>query len=142
MSFFKKKYINPLVIAHREMKLLNANYSFLECKIQNSVLYCYGSIQPTEESITYDYRIRYIPSIRPTVTVTNPIIVYNDDIHMYPADNSLCLYHSSDLVWNSTCHLYNTIIPWTHEWFVFYELYKITGRWLHPFVPHKKEKKK
>jgi len=56
---------------------------------------------------------------------------------MYPKNNTLCLYHKSDLSWNINCHLFDTIIPWTHEWFVYYELYCITGNWEHPFVPHK-----
>ncbi|MDX2246258.1 MAG: hypothetical protein SF052_05760 [Bacteroidia bacterium] len=141
MGFFKEQPINPMAIARREARLLNMHYSFLQCKVQNGGLYCYGSFQPTEESQVYSYRIKYIPADRPIVTVTNPIIPYNDDIHMYPKDRSLCLYHSSDLNWNETSHLYDTIIPWTHEWFVFYELYLFTGKWLHPFVPHKKEDK-
>ena len=142
MSYFKKQNINPIIFAYREAKLVKEHYSFLECKIQNRGLYCYGSYQPTEYSRTYHYRIKYIPTSRPVVTVSEPIIEYNDDIHMYPKDSSLCLYHSSDLVWDSNSHLHDTIIPWTHEWFVFYELYLFTGKWLHPFVPHKRDEKK
>ncbi|MGZ3776280.1 MAG: hypothetical protein ACXVI9_01405, partial [Mucilaginibacter sp.] len=67
-------------------------------------------------------------------------IEYHDDIHMYYDDLSLCLYHKTDLTWDADCHLYDTIIPWTQEWFVFYELWKLTGEWLHPFVSHKKIK--
>ncbi|MPM27564.1 hypothetical protein SDC9_74076 [bioreactor metagenome] len=141
MKYYTKQHINPIAIALREEKLVKNHYSFIECKIQKGGLYCYGKYQPTDDSKIYHYRIRYMPTSRPFVTVTDPIIEYNDDIHMFPKDNSLCLYHSSDLVWNSSCHLHNTIIPWTHEWFVFYELYLFTGKWLHPFVPHKKEEK-
>lgn len=141
MNYFKKQHINPIAIAFREAKLIKEHYSFLECKVQNGGLYCYGKYQPSDESNTYLYRIKYIPDNRPVVKVVEPSIEYNDDIHMYPRDNSLCLYHSTDLVWNSSCHLHDTIIPWTHEWFVFYELYLLTGKWLHPFIPHKREDK-
>lgn len=142
MKYFRTKHCNPIAIAEREAHLVMENYGFIICKIQNGGLYCYGNYQPTLESEIYHYRVKYIPSNRPVVTLTNPIIEYSDEIHMYPKDNSLCLYHSSDLVWNSTSHLHDTIIPWTHEWFVFYELYLFTGKWLHPAVPHKKDEKK
>jgi hypothetical protein len=142
MKFFRKQHINPIAIIQREKHLINEHYSFIECKSLNGGLYCYGKYQPTPESVTYHYRIKYIPTNRPVVTLTYPIIEYNDDIHMYPKDNSLCLYHSSDLLWDATCHLHDTIIPWTHEWFVFYELYLFTGKWLHPFVPHLRSEKK
>jgi len=142
MKYYKKPPINPIIIVQREANLIKKYYEFIDCKVQNGVLYCYGNYKPTPESIEYHYRIKYIPSNRPVVKLTEPIIEYNDEIHMYPNDNSLCLYHSSDLVWDSSCHLHDTIIPWTHEWFIFYELYLFTGKWLHPFVPHKKDDKK
>ncbi len=141
MKYFAKQKINPVAVVRIEKSLIERNYNFLHCKISGSVLYCYGNCQPTDESINYQYRIKYAPPSKPRVHVKSPIISYNDDIHMYPKDNSLCLYHKSDLVWDTTYHLFDTIIPWTHEWFVFYELYKLTGKWLHPFVSHKKGEK-
>ncbi len=142
MKFFKTQHINPIAIIQREIHLIKKHYAFIECKFRNGGLYCFGNFQPTPESDIYQYKITYLPTNRPVVTLKNPLIEYNDDIHMYPEDNSLCLYHSSDFVWNVKSHLHDTIIPWTHEWFVFYELYLFTGKWLHPFVPHKKGEKK
>ncbi|MCD4664441.1 MAG: hypothetical protein K8R68_04155 [Bacteroidales bacterium] len=71
------------------------------------------------------------------MTIVEPQIEHNDDNHLFPKDNSLCLYHKTDLTWDTSYHLYDTIIPWTLEWFVFYELYLISGKWGHPFIPHK-----
>lgn len=142
MAFHKKYRPNPIVIVNVEKKLIEKHYDFLDCKINKGILYCYGYYKPTEESITYSYRIKYAPLSKPKVTVTNPIISHNDDIHMYD-DTSLCLYYPKDMTWDCTSHhLYETIIPWTHEWFVFYELYQFTGKWLHPEVLHKKGEKK
>ena len=62
--------------------------------------------------------------------------IYNIDEY-----RTSCLYHKTDLAWDTSYNLYDTIIPWTHEWIVFYELYLITGEWLHPFVPHKRNDK-
>lgn len=137
MKYFSRPKKNPVAIVGIEKALIDKHYKFIDCKVQGGILFCDGSYQPTEESITYHYRIKYAPHSKPAVYVKYPVIEYNDDIHMYPKDNSLCLYHRSDMTWDSSVHhLHNTIIPWTHEWFVFYELYIITGDWLHPFVPH------
>ncbi|MEI6822158.1 MAG: hypothetical protein WCL51_09480 [Bacteroidota bacterium] len=137
-----KKYqpkhpINYYLIINRERTLLKQHYDFIKFELQNGILYCYGEYKPTEFSINYKYRIKYDPVKAPQVTIRYPNIEYNDDIHMYQKSKSLCLYHKSDLNWNINCHLFDTIIPWTHEWFVYYELYCITGNWEHPFVPHK-----
>jgi hypothetical protein len=62
---------------------------------------------------------------------------------MYPSDNSLCLYHSKtdDLLWDPKKHnIFDTIIPWTQEWFTYYELYNITGVWEHPHIDHRLNK--
>lgn len=142
MRYQPKRNINPNVIIGREKSLILRNYKHIECKINNGILYCYGKYQPAEESNIYSYRVKYRPFSSPVTIVTNPLIEYNDDIHMFPKDNSLCLFHKTDMVWNSMqCHLYDTIIPWTHEWFVFYELYQLYGKWMHPYVPHKKTDK-
>lgn len=138
MTYHRAPGINRFAIARREMALLQKHYTFLKCEIKKDVLYCYGYCKPADECATYNYRIVYNPPYKPVVTVCSPQIDYHDDIHMYHNDNSLCLYHSTDLIWNSECHLYNTIIPWTQEWFVFYELWKLTGVWMHPEVKHKK----
>lgn len=139
-KYQKKHKINPISILCKEKALILKNYSVIECKIKNGLLYCYGTCQPTESSITYNYRIRYDAVKSPKIYVTSPEIEYHDDIHMYPKDNCLCLYHKTDIVWTTKHHIYDTIIPWTHEWFLFYEIYLITGIWEHPFEPHNRIK--
>lgn len=138
----KSQKMNTMAILGLEKSLIERNYTFLNCRIENGILYCYGSYQPSEFSVKYDYRIKYNGVSKPNVQIRSPKIKYDDNIHMYPNDNSLCLFHSSDLIWSSKSHLFNTIIPWMHEWFVFYEIYKITGKWEHPFVPHINGEKK
>lgn len=143
MGYTKNNKRSPFTIIGSEKSLIKRHYEHIECTIKNGVLYCYGACQPTSESDIYKYRIKYKPDSTPITTVTSHAIEYNDDIHMFPKNNSLCLYHKTDMVWDSSIHhLYDTIIPWTHEWFVFYELYKLRGKWLHPFVSHKSNTKK
>ena len=127
----------------REKKLIENNFDFLNCAIKGDKLVCEGICNPTPHSIEYKFQIIYNGITSPKVNVIDPVISYNDDIHMFPSDNSLCLYHSSDMVWDyKKHHLFDTIIPWTIEWFVFYEIYLISGKWEHPFVQHKISKEK
>lgn len=135
-KFYKKQKKNYIAVIGIEKSLIKKHYDFLTVKQNGSTLFCYGEYQPTKNSRTYKFRIKYSPPNRPVITIIDPKIEYNDDIHMYPSDNSLCLYHKTDLVWNTDYHLFDTIIPWTLEWFVFYELYLITGKWEHPYIPH------
>jgi hypothetical protein len=134
MYYPRRQQTNFGVVA-REQALLRRHYDFLRTEIRSGVLYCYGQFQPSVVSTTYDFRITYDPKRAPKVHVREPRIAYNKDIHMYK-DGNLCLYFPPDMNWTSDCHLFNTIVPWTQEWFVFYELYQISGKWEHPFVPH------
>lgn len=120
-----------------ERRLLKKHFPFLKFQIKDGKLFCYGHFQPTEYSPTFNYRVEWEPGCPPKVFPINPQISYDDDIHMY-ADGSLCLYYPKDFVYSIKSHIHETIIPWAHEWFVFYELYQIKGRWLHPYVEHNK----
>src|SRR6476469_3557994 len=56
-------------------------------------------------------------------------------IHMY--DNGvLCLYKTAETPLKLSDNIHEKIIPWTAEWFVFYELYLMCGKWLEPEAPH------
>lgn len=137
-----KKYI-PKTIPNKgrrialERHLLEKHFPFVKVKLNREVLECSGRCQPSEHSLVYTYKITYSPGRPPKVTVVSPLITYDESIHMY-SDGSLCLYYPKDYSWTATSHLYDTIVPWTHEWFLFYELYQLTGEWKHPFVEHKK----
>ncbi len=120
-----------------EKYLLEKHFSFIKAKLNGQVLECNGRCQPSEHSPVYTYKVTYTPDRPPKVTVVSPKIAYDENMHMY-SDGSLCLYYPKDYSWTSTSHLYDTIIPWTHEWFIFYELYLLTGEWKHPFVDHKR----
>lgn len=121
-----------------ERKLLKKYFPFLRFQIRDGRLFCYGYFQPSEFSITYHYRIEWEPGTSPKVFPITPHIDYDDDIHIY-RDGHLCLYYPKDFIYDcQSSHIHETIMPWTHEWFVFYELYLIKGRWLHPYVEHRK----
>lgn len=124
----------------REKKLIERYFKFLKCSITKNRLKCIGEVKPTEYSNKYKIKVVYNAITRPEVFVVEPEIEYHDDIHMFPKDKALCLYHSEtdDFYWDhKKHHLFNTIIPWSLEWFVHYELYLISGKWEHPFKSHR-----
>lgn len=126
--FFKQKY-------HIEK-----NYSYLNCNISNNQLVCYGKLQPNEFCEIYKVKIIYNRGYKPKVFIIEPKITYNDDIHLY-TDNSLCLFHPTDLIWNDDkIIIANTIIPWISEWIIFYEIWKVIGKWLGDEVKHTSNK--
>jgi hypothetical protein len=140
-NFIPKRGHNTTWVLGHEKSLLMKHYDFLDVRTNSGHLRCIGRCRPSELSVEYRYIVKFTPGSWPSVYAIDPIIEYNDDIHMYPEDNSLCLHYPNDFSWAKGSHLFNTIIPWTHEWFLFYELYKIYGKWLHPAVSHNKNKK-
>jgi hypothetical protein len=48
----------------------------------------------------------------------------------------LCLFDPRERSWSNRDNLHETIIPWTAEWLVYYELFLISGVWHGPEAPH------
>lgn len=135
-NYIPRTNYNPMFVIGWEKHLLMKNFSFLDIRTDNVGVTCFGTVQPSEYSQIYSYKVRLTVGKKPKVFSVSPKIEYHEDIHMYPHDNSLCLHYPGDFSWTSSSHLYDTIIPWTHEWYLFYELYQIYGRWMHPSVSH------
>lgn len=128
------------LILNRQKKLIEDNYDFLKCSIKKNKLECKGITKPTSQSSSYKFIIVYDGLSAPKVNILEPDIEYDEEIHMFPKDKSLCLYHSEtdNLRWDYRKHnLFDTIIPWTLEWFIYYELFNITGNWEHPHIDHR-----
>lgn len=139
---FKKieQHLAIRIILIREKKFIESHFEFLKCTISKNKLICAGKVKPSQYSMEYEIKIVYDGLKNPKVFVIDPEIKYNDEIHLFPSDKSLCLYHAEtdDFYWDlKKHHLFDTIIPWTLEWFVYYELYLISGKWEHPYIDHK-----
>jgi len=99
----------------------------------------HGELRPQDDSPLYRVRIDWCEVKRPRVFVEAPTL-HPKAPHLY-ADRSLCLYYPRDESWTRHKHLANTIVPWTAEWLLFYELWMETGRWFGPEAPHDRLKK-
>src|SRR5215217_7638942 len=97
---------------------------------RRGVLDCRLRIQPSPASQTYTVRLIYRHGRPPKVTVTDPPLALHPDAsqlpHVYPG-NELCLYYPGE--WKHDMLLSATILPWTAEWLIHYELWLATGTW-------------
>ncbi|ALA59441.1 hypothetical protein NITMOv2_3041 [Nitrospira moscoviensis] len=107
-------------------------------RIRRSELTWVGTITPFPLSRTYRVRLRYKLTGSPEVEVLEPLLQKrgsDNPPHLYPG-KKLCLYLPRIGEWNKTMMLSQTIIPWTSEWLLNYEVWLATGEWsgggLHP----------
>lgn len=119
----------------REGTRIMEHFPCFHCELRRNRLVCLGSIRPSEDCDTYRVQIDYVKGGVPQVRIRDPIIEPNIQYHTYP-DGQLCLFDHRMSPWEWRCKVHETIIPWIAEWLVFYELWKVTGKWLGPAAPH------
>jgi hypothetical protein len=98
----------------------------------------HGTLQPTDESPAYDFRLMYALKRAPRVKVLRPDLDPKARfLHRY-ADGSLCLHFPDDMDWHSGRFLADTIVPWVAEWLFCYECWLIDPdhRWPGDEAPH------
>jgi hypothetical protein len=89
-----------------------------------------GELQPTPHSRTYRIRVLYkSESGRPRVSVDRPklLIAPGKPLPHVFRGNNLCLHMPGE--WNDRMLIAETILPWTSEWLLHYELWLATGSW-------------
>jgi hypothetical protein len=89
-----------------------------------------GRLQPTPRSDTYAVRIEYASQSHPEVTIIAPRLEVPKGVflpHTFTRDR-LCLYWRGQ--WDGSMSIARTIVPWTSEWLLYYELWQFTGTWL------------
>lgn len=129
---------NNYYFLNHEKMCLEAHYDFLDCNVKpvkgKLCIVVVGTYSQT--GVDYTYEIIYDGYHDPQVRILSPSLIKNPP-HIYPKEKTLCLYYPADTPWsNKTCSLYSHIIPWVHEWILYYEIYLITGIWEHPEVKH------
>lgn len=118
-----------------EMSRLKKYFPFLNCTLRGNQLTCRGTITPSDGCDTYKIKLVYIRGRTPKVYVIDPPIEPHPKYHIYDGGH-LCLYDPRESPWSPDMMVHETIIPWTAEWLVFYEIWKETGDWLGPEAPH------
>lgn len=115
------------------------NYPGLRTSIGSGKLVVSGMLQPTAMSREYRITIEYRYLHHPSVFV--PALTCNGKgeppPHRYPSvGRPLCLYYPKDGEWTPFDYLADTIVPWTAEYLLFYELWLATDIWYGGGVDH------
>lgn len=145
-KYFKK----PKNVA---IQLLNlkSKYECLDSKLGIGKLIWKQRVRPSELSRTYDITVKYNGKI-PEVYLYNQGIMTKEDEYIphcfrrhYKNKEDeyvkLCLYYPRYNEWSNDMFLSETVIPWTIDWLYYYELWRITGKWLGGGIEHEKDEK-
>lgn len=112
------------------------NKSIISSTFKNNRFFIKLEIQPIPYSRTYSVQLFFSSKNIPEVWVYN--IVNNGDKrsipHIYCANSEkskvkICLYYPKFNEFTSKKWLSKTIIPWTIEWLMHYELWQFTNEW-------------
>jgi hypothetical protein len=130
----KKKKNHFALLAYQKYNL-DKNYDFFKTRIENDTLVAVGEVQPSPETDKYKIRLEYTPGHTPRVFVESPQIENSKDIHLY-REGFLCLYEPSETKFKDSFKLSEYTIPWTIEWIMYYELWKLSGKWEGKEIKH------
>ena len=129
------RYVVPLALQGRRLTDL---FPDSHAEIRRSRLTWIGELQPSPFSIRYTVGLEYQIPYRPKVQVVSPDLEARDGKrpeHLH-ADDCLCLYFYPSREWYRGMLLADTVLPWTAEWLLHYEIWLATGEWcgggIHP----------
>lgn len=108
---------------------LRTRFPDASIKLTQKLLDCRCTLQPSSASRTYRVRITYTGQTYPKVRVTAPKLDSRPDKslpHVFN-DRSLCLHLEDD--WAPEMLIADTIVPWTSEWLIHYEIWLFNGEW-------------
>lgn len=107
---------------------ISKTYDCFRTRIVNGTLICTGEIQPTNECEKYTVKIFYSPGLSPRVYIKSHAIEAKHEIHIYK-EGHLCLFDPSETKWKDSYKVGEYTIPWVVEWILYYELWKLSGKW-------------
>jgi hypothetical protein len=113
----------------RQALALDRHFPAGEVVLKPNRLHWTGDLQPTRDSRLYKVRITYRLGKHPQVKVLTPELdtgLARTLPHVFRYDN-LCLYRDGE--WATSMLLAETIVPWSSEWLLHYEIWKATGEW-------------
>ena len=137
----------PVPSAMKQWSVLKKAFPFSTGGVRKNRLDWRTELQPSPLSDCYRIRLLYSLEKSPKVFVEEPELQKRDGSgppHRY-RDGSLCLYLPSANEWTRHMYLAETILPWTSEWLLHYEIWLGTGEWcgggFHPGdgIEHEKE---
>lgn len=119
---------NKLSLAH-QAAALKGRFPGTRVYRDRSSLTWRAPLQPTPLSREYDVRISYKLGEHPRVRVISDLATRPGERlpHVY-RDGTLCLYMPGE--WTPDKFIADSIVTWTCEWLLHYELWLACGEWL------------
>lgn len=128
---------------------LKSKYECITNSLSQGKLVWVQKVKPSEYSKEYTITLKYDGFV-PEVYLYNQGIMKTKDEDIphcyhrsYENENNeyvkLCLYYPKYKEWTKNMFLSETIIPWAIEWLKYYELWRITGKWLGGGIEHGKD---
>lgn len=135
-----KRFFNDSKNVAIQLLNLESKYNCLEYSLKSGKLTWKQRVRPSKLSRTYDIIVQYDGKI-PRIYLYNQGIMKSENEyipHCYERNYKnktneyvmICLYYPKYNEWSGNMLLSDTIIPWAIDWLYFYELWRITGRWL------------
>jgi hypothetical protein len=124
---------NPEGGPKNQIRGMRANFPGFSYRVRRGGLIWTGTLQPTEESPSYEIQIDHELGRSPKVFVMDP--APRHVVHRY-RDGSLCLYWPKEWRWHGQRSLAETIVPWAALWLYHYEIWQVCGTWMGPEAPH------
>jgi hypothetical protein len=121
----RRRVLNPA----NQAFALSREFSGSRVELRRGTLIWTGELQPTEISRRYVVRVTFGHDRLPLVRVVSPVLEPRPGEslpHVYE-DGTLCLYSRGE--WDPSMFLAWTIIPWTSEWLINYEIWVATDEW-------------
>jgi len=114
----------------RQLAAIQAVLPHAQGAVHRGRLVCTVTLQPNVLCRVYTVKVTYRHRSSPRVRVIDPLLELHPRAtslpHVY-SGGDLCLYLPGE--WTEDMLLARTILPWTCEWLLHYELWLITGRW-------------
>ena|ERR1700733_2697299 len=117
-----------LMLAHQALGLRSV-FPGSELAIKRDQLTWTGRLQPCELSRAYTVEITYKLGRYPVTRVLDPPLRETETgflPHIFN-DRSLCLHDAGQ--WTENMLIVDTIVPWTAEWLLHYEIWLATDEW-------------
>lgn len=125
--------VKKLLMAEQFLGVVQS-YPEASTKWKRNTLTCSFVAKPTALSREYRVRLRYNGRVPDVYLLGADIagIERPDFPHIYARNKDkglvkLCLYYLGE--WNPSMKISDTIIPWTIEWLLHYEIWLATGKW-------------
>lgn len=122
----------PTIGVHEQLAAMRLAWPRFRCEVRAGLLVCAGEVQPRPVTDRYTARIEYRVGWRPRTFIVRPALRRRHPegriAHTY-SDTELCLFTWAAGDWSPDQFIARTIVPWLHEWIVFYEAWLLTGEW-------------